>query len=280
MTFFKAEHKGHHKLINKDELAHLLGVKVEVVDKLVREKLIPYMFFDRKIRFHYPDVMDALPGIQRVTIRLKRKLRKKQQGSIEKMMRDDRPFVVEGMLPFPELGREISDSLSDYEIHILYEASKGDRFSWVLRQQPTDVGKKMFQACLSLIEKGMASKEKHYRDLYQEHITIVFTAKGKEVSRLLGLGRKTHSQKIKDALQKKKRRGERLGQIPYGFRLSDDGVSLEPHPLEQNKLTMMKEMNKMGTSIRGICSILNAQGIKSRGKKWHPTTVARLLKRE
>lgn len=94
-------------------------------------------------------------------------------------MRDAPPFVVEGMLPFPELGQE---SLSDYEIHILQEASKGDQFSWVLRQQPTDVGEQMFQACLSLVKKGLASKEQHYRDLYQEHITIAFTVKGKEVS--------------------------------------------------------------------------------------------------
>ena len=62
MTFFKAEHKGHHKLINKDELAHLLGVKIQVVDKLVKEKLIPYHFFDRKIQFHYPDVLAAFSG--------------------------------------------------------------------------------------------------------------------------------------------------------------------------------------------------------------------------
>ena len=68
MTFFKAEHKGHHKLLNAEELAHLLGVKISVVHKLVKEKLFPFNYFDKKVRFHYPDVMDAFPGKKPSTV--------------------------------------------------------------------------------------------------------------------------------------------------------------------------------------------------------------------
>ena len=35
-----------------------------------------------------------------------------------------------------------------------------------------------------------------------------------------------------------------------------------------------------GLSIRAIAHQLNRDGIAARGRKWHPTTVARLLRRE
>ena len=122
MTFFKAEHKGHHKLINKDELAHLLGVKVEVVDKLVREKLIPYMFFDKKIRFHYPDVMDALPGKKPSTVVRELKQSIKSMRHELQQMTELQTLMRANLI---RLESTLEDYLNDKEVQ---------RTEWVIRE--------------------------------------------------------------------------------------------------------------------------------------------------
>ncbi len=81
------------------------------------------------------------------------------------------------------------------------------------------------------------------------------------------------------ALQAKKARGERTGSIPYGFRLADDGVNLVRDEVEQEAMTMIRELNGKGLSLRNIAGRLEVKGYKPRnGKSWHPQTISNILK--
>lgn len=82
------------------------------------------------------------------------------------------------------------------------------------------------------------------------------------------------------ALRHKAARGERVGQVPFGWRVGPDGVQLDEDPDEQRALTLIGELRARGLSIRAIAAELEARAVKPRGKRWHPTTVARILARD
>ena len=85
--------------------------------------------------------------------------------------------------------------------------------------------------------------------------------------------------RTKAALAAKSRKGERTGEVPFGFQLADDGVHLEPNPIEQDTLRLVAELRGDGMSIRAIADELNARAVPARGARWHATTVARVLDR-
>jgi site-specific DNA recombinase len=92
-------------------------------------------------------------------------------------------------------------------------------------------------------------------------------------------------QRITAALAVKKRRNERVGYIPYGFQLSENGVNLTEKPCEKTLLDHMKELRKSGISIRGIANHLNEKNMLNRdGNKWSKSSILRVcverLKRE
>lgn len=79
------------------------------------------------------------------------------------------------------------------------------------------------------------------------------------------------------ALAVKKSKGERVGEAPIGYRLADDGVRLEADPSEWAAIERMRELRDAGFSIAAIAQTLNDEGIPARGKRWHATTVQRVL---
>lgn len=81
------------------------------------------------------------------------------------------------------------------------------------------------------------------------------------------------------ALAVKKARGERVGEVPIGFRVREDGRALVEHEAEQVALTRVQELHAAGFSVRAIAAVLNDEGVPARGSRWHATTVARLLER-
>ena len=85
--------------------------------------------------------------------------------------------------------------------------------------------------------------------------------------------------RTKSALAVKRGRGERTGQIPYGFQLAADGIHLEEHPAEQQVLETIRAMRAEGATLAGVAEQLNLDNVPARGKRWHTTTVARLMKR-
>ena len=69
------------------------------------------------------------------------------------------------------------------------------------------------------------------------------------------------AERIKDALARKKARGERLGHIPYGWRLTRPKGPLEIEPEEAETLRIMWSMrNDRGMTFRRIASELNNMG--------------------
>lgn len=83
--------------------------------------------------------------------------------------------------------------------------------------------------------------------------------------------------RTKAALQAKRARGERAGAVPFGFKADELG-RLVPDQAEQEILELVRSLRTQGMSTRRITNELNERHIPARGKQWHPTTIARLLK--
>jgi DNA invertase Pin-like site-specific DNA recombinase len=84
--------------------------------------------------------------------------------------------------------------------------------------------------------------------------------------------------RTRQALAVKRQRGERIGEVPYGSRLSEDGVRLEAEPAEVRVLELVRGLRAEGVSVAAIAERLNLDGVPARGTRWHPTTVARLTR--
>ena len=80
------------------------------------------------------------------------------------------------------------------------------------------------------------------------------------------------------ALAVKRSKGQRYSRrAPLGFRF-EDGRLLE-EPAERDMLARVREMKSRGFSLARVASILNAEGARCRGGRWHVTTLARALRR-
>lgn len=92
--------------------------------------------------------------------------------------------------------------------------------------------------------------------------------------------REAIGERTRDVLQHKKAAGQRVGTVPYGFRLAPDGRSLETEPSEQRMLDQMRRQQARGRSTRQIAEDLNAAGHRTRrGTAWRFQYVSALTKR-
>ncbi|MCK6480226.1 MAG: recombinase family protein [Planctomycetes bacterium] len=73
-------------------------------------------------------------------------------------------------------------------------------------------------------------------------------------------------------------RGRRIGGIPYGHRLAADGKHLAPDPDEARIVERGRALRSAGLSLRKIAAALTAEGIRPRGRTWHPESVRSLLR--
>ena len=90
--------------------------------------------------------------------------------------------------------------------------------------------------------------------------------------------RETISERTRDALQHKKSQGERVGKIPFGYRLAADQVHLEVDEDEQELGAQVRALRAAGHSTRQIADTLNALGRTTRtGGAWRFQYVARML---
>jgi DNA invertase Pin-like site-specific DNA recombinase len=87
-------------------------------------------------------------------------------------------------------------------------------------------------------------------------------------------------ERIAEVITYKQARGERTGTVPYGYRLHLRGKRLESDPDEQAVIQHIKSLHAEGRTLREIVDSLNGEGIPARGKRWHKTTISRLLVRE
>ena len=88
-----------------------------------------------------------------------------------------------------------------------------------------------------------------------------------------------HNSLTKDALLAKKLRGERTGSVPFGYKLSADGVRLEPQRDQLEAAKLMKLMRRNGFTLREIALQMTAMGVlTAKGNfQWSHSSVQSVL---
>lgn len=87
-------------------------------------------------------------------------------------------------------------------------------------------------------------------------------------------------ERTKLAMGHKSSQGQCVGTAPFGKGLALDSVHLVAEPEEQLVIARILALRQNdGLSLRAIAERLNQEGVRSRGSKWHKTTVQRILKR-
>jgi len=86
-------------------------------------------------------------------------------------------------------------------------------------------------------------------------------------------------QRTKDALRKKKEKGESYGQTPYG-KTKDENKKLLDNPEEQKNIALIIKLYNNSMSVKDICIKLMEDKIerKKDNLKWYPTQINRILK--
>jgi len=81
------------------------------------------------------------------------------------------------------------------------------------------------------------------------------------------------SERTKSALAFKARRAERVGEIPYGYALAENGVNLVPDALEA-AILRLRELRAEEMSWQEIADAMNARGVTTKkGRPWSWQTV-------
>lgn len=112
------------------------------------------------------------------------------------------------------------------------------------------------------------------------------TASGKMVFRMLAVlaefERDIISERTRGALAHKRGRSERIGQVPLGKALAEDGRTLRVDEAEALTVGRARTWRDEGRSLRWIAAELTRLGVptKNGGPRWSASTIADVLKRE
>ena len=88
------------------------------------------------------------------------------------------------------------------------------------------------------------------------------------------------SERTTGVMKFKAAKGERVGKIPFGFDLSEDGKTLVPNAVEQEALKVIRELRDAGESLRKIAAELERRQIATKeGKPWTHSTIQRIVSR-
>lgn len=80
----------------------------------------------------------------------------------------------------------------------------------------------------------------------------------------------------RNALAAKKAKMQRVGAIPYGWKLKADGVHLERCEVEQAVVAKCHALRAQGWALAAIAAELERQGVPTRtGGKWHAMQIKR-----
>ena len=84
--------------------------------------------------------------------------------------------------------------------------------------------------------------------------------------------------RTKAALAVKKGRGERVGQVPYGYCLAADGCHIDPVPAEHAVIAHARKLRAAGLSFAAVGAEIGRTGSSPRaGGRWHPQQIARMV---
>ncbi len=89
-------------------------------------------------------------------------------------------------------------------------------------------------------------------------------------------------ERTRSAMAVKRANGQRVGAIPYGFDVAQDGTTLVPNESEQAVIADIGAMRSRGMKLQEIASELTRSGVPTKtGKsyRWTHQAVARILKR-
>jgi DNA invertase Pin-like site-specific DNA recombinase len=90
--------------------------------------------------------------------------------------------------------------------------------------------------------------------------------------------REAIGERTRDAMRHKRANGERVGNIPYGYRLDASGELLETEPGEQRVIALAAALKAQGLATRAIAARLNSTGLRTRrGSAWRHQYVHALL---
>jgi DNA invertase Pin-like site-specific DNA recombinase len=93
--------------------------------------------------------------------------------------------------------------------------------------------------------------------------------------------REAIGERTRDALRHKRGKGERVGNIEFGYRLAADGVHVEPDPAEQASLAAIRSLRLGGHSLRAVAGALNNSGHRTRrGTQWRLESVVRAINQD
>lgn len=91
--------------------------------------------------------------------------------------------------------------------------------------------------------------------------------------------REAIGERTRDAMRHKRAKGERVGTVPFGYRLAADGVNLEADGLEQGILLGISDLSSKGLTTRHIAAELNRHGLTTRrGTAWRFQYVAQAIR--
>lgn len=112
------------------------------------------------------------------------------------------------------------------------------------------------------------------------------SAAGKMVFRMLAVlcefERDQIAERTSAAMQHKRRRHERVGEVPFGYDLAADGVQLVENAAEQSVLSLINELRGAGESLRAIAAELNRRGVQTKNGRpaWSHSTIQSLVNRK
>jgi DNA invertase Pin-like site-specific DNA recombinase len=89
-------------------------------------------------------------------------------------------------------------------------------------------------------------------------------------------------ERTRSAMAVKRANGQRIGTVPYGCDLADDGTTLVPNESEQAVIADVKAMRARGMKLQQIAADLTAREVPTKtGKsaRWTHQSVARILRR-
>jgi len=93
--------------------------------------------------------------------------------------------------------------------------------------------------------------------------------------------REAIGERTREALRHKRGKGERVGNIAFGYRLAGDGVHVEPDPAEQAALAAIRKLRLGGHSLRAVAGALNESGLRTRrGTQWRLESVVRAINQD
>ena len=140
--------------------------------------------------------------------------------------------------------------------------------------------------CLTTVEqwehKGIA---RHVADLGGNAIDTTSAAGRFMLVVLAGaaeMERNLTRERTRAAMAVKRANGQRIGSVPYGYDLGDDGATLVANETEHAVIREIREMRADGRPLKGIARELTRRAVATKTKKsdtWSHTAVARILSR-